>query len=306
MGSLFLDFELFIHRGIASTKPLLLAGFILSSPVHSANESGKKVPGTPAQNAQGLISLPPIPMMKTPTQESDADLDQDIAKKKALRESREKPREDIRQSNRVPKKLIEEALKEHAYLSYAEWSLVLPKIQTQGPRESYEADYLASHLQWIWFGHGEDPYTPHWIYGVRIASFSGSGRYDKIPGRFSFLYFGPAFGFGQIHRKFAEKDPVAKTAEEKARDSVVIMQRGWTLLGGLALQSRRGRSDATTPEPAKDLNTRALDLDGVGAWVEASYFFLFYGTLGLHTKLGMQIGEGKNFIWIGIGSSGWF
>ena len=301
MGSIYLAILMLLGAIICAESS------VFGSPVFSLDplRSGKKLPSLFAQNAQGPILLPPNPVLKKPILTTDEDLDRDIEKKKEVRKKRE-----ASVSQELPTlkdRLIAEAQKPRPYLFYCEWSLVAPHMLTTGPRKDYRADYIANHISWIWYGHG-DPFATHFLYGLRMAAFSGSGIYNQVPGRFGFLYLGPAVGWGGIHRTLPEIAPDAKTAAEKAKakDSVVLMQGGWTLLAGLSVQSRMGFTDATTPTPNEDLNTRSFAVDSAGGWIEASVFYLLYGAIGVHINAGAQQGAGKLFYWVGLGTSVWY
>ena len=107
----------------------------------------------------------------------------------------------------------------------------------------------------------------------------------------------------------AERVPqvVINSVREVKERSISYWETGWSLLAGIALQSRIGQIDPTSETPEDDLNTiKSFTLDGLGIWGEASYFFLFLGALGVNLNVGIQEGKGKHFAWVGVGISGWY
>ncbi|MBI2602868.1 MAG: hypothetical protein HYW48_07425 [Deltaproteobacteria bacterium] len=271
-----------------------------------AEEGGKEMPD---EREGSGIELPPAPERIIPPTPTRKDREQDLERLKKLHEKRwQDEKHSTGPTSPLAQQFTEEATKKRPQLFYIQTSLALPYVIASGQREKYTVE-PGIHLSFAWKGQ-KDIYTRHTYYGFRFASFSGSGVYDGTPGRYSFLYFGPSIGFGKVgkHTEVIEQESKkAVTAHEVKERSISYWETGWSLLAGIALQSRIGQIDPTSEAPGDDLNTtKTPKLDGIGLWGEASYFFVFLGALGVNLNIGVQEGKGKHFAWLGVGVSGWY
>lgn len=264
----------------------------------------------PPRGDKTHIELPGNPKPAPPPQrrlpEGEDFGESDLRRKKQLREQREKklqPPEPSR-SEQKEKALIAEEQKERPMHMFMEVSLVRPGIKVSGKRDHYSLD-LTNHFQFFMRGNKNEPANKaQFWWGIRLAPFSGSGVYEKIPGRFGFLYFGPMVGLGKF-------DTLRDTLGDSPRDgdaekNQLHVRHGWLVTSGIAAQSRIGDASRDEKKLSEDLNSKKFGLDGTGLWMEFRYISIHYGALGFNAFAGGQAGKEKYFYWGGLGVAGWY
>lgn len=210
--------------------------------------------------------------------------------------------------NYLDRHLAAAALDPHPMKFWLDVSLIQPIVITRGDRSNYTADVTSHVLGNFRINPDKPTNIPQLWTGFRLAPFAGSGTYKNSTGRYGFLYFGPMIGLGSFDLALAPSESPfeSKTAggSDKAAKPKVNVRTGWIVNGGLALQSRIGRLDATVEDPGDDFDTKKLAFDIPGLWAEARYFRLYYNALSFSGIAGAQAGKGKYFFWIGIGAGG--
>lgn len=264
--------------------------------------------------AGAAIELPPPPQPIYDLEKTDENADQDLNdKRQVYREEKVQKAEDAQTIEKkiFIQKLVKEATKPRNLNFGLQISLLYPHATVSSPRSDYLAE-ITSHF--LMFYRTEKKLSEdldiRWLLGFRMASFAGSGIEDGIPGRFGFTYVGPILGIGRIGPPSEEegaKDP-AVTSEELAGRVFFPVRQGWHVLTGISWLSRVGSHDPSVDDVVgKDFVTSTKPVrDGSGLWIEASYFRIYYGAIGVNLIAGIQMGEGKRFEWVGIGMTGWY
>jgi len=80
---------------------------------------------------------------------------------------------------------------------------------------------------------------------------------------------------------------------------------GWLLGAGIAGVSKSGRPTEDNPPADSDFASKGIAFDGAGLCVEGRYIKILYGALGYNLIVGVQTGRNKEFLYTGIGISGW-
>lgn len=261
-----------------------------------------------ATQAKSKIQLMPPPLVISPPEEDKNALDEDLINMKSQRKEREGERPGrIRQEViRQRQKLSELAKEDVDYRVGFQISLIWPHVLTRGIRKNFTTE-LSSHFTGFFLteSHYQVSRLQLWT-GLRIASFAGSAQVGETIGRYGFLYFGPMIGLGKIGpAEISSPRTEKRRAVEKKSESYPV-RTGWMLITGLSAQSRQGATDPTDDFTSQDLDTtRAVKFDKPGLWAEFIWLNLHYGRLGLHYLAGAQLGDGKTFIWAGVGMGGW-
>lgn len=194
------------------------------------------------------------------------------------------------------------------YNTMLQLSLILPTINTSGPRSEYTTE-LSSHLSFlkkIEFTRKKSTSSMWW--GLRFAPFSGTGIYENVAGRYSFFYFGPILGIGEVNARKANTNSRERKAAGviRAETSETLSRTAWFFTGGLAAVSGQAKVEATNQRVDQDMTTnRGAKLDGASFWFEYTYSNIRHDALGINYVSGIQLGRGKTFIWLGIGLAGW-
>ena len=249
----------------------------------------------PTKNST-IIDLPQTPNRPNNYQYSNDDFKKDLMELKRRRLKREKdanqPESPEKARNR---KLSEESRKPRPYEFFLQLSLVSTKVNVTAPRKDYQSD-LTSHIQALFRITEGKPNELHWWWGFRIAPFAGSGIYEETPGRFGFIYSGPSFGLGSIN-----------VSEQDTEKNPYRLKTGWLWTWGIAAQTRRAELDPSGEPPEKDINTSdGIEFDAPGVWTEFSIMTIHFGALAWNFVGGAQLGEGKTFMWFGVGAAGFY
>ncbi len=263
------------------------------------------------------ILLPPppvrIPPPESPTKKASEQMDEALKEKREVRKQREEaleppPKDPTTKRN---EKLLEETNKPRNLKMFIDCTLVYPRVLTKGNRKNYQVEPTA-HTHFYLRMLPDKPINEWQLwYGGRLASFTGSGIYEGVPGRFGFLYAGPLIAIGSVDL-FVKSDPnKPKRANvavgEEADDDVTFPSRdGWFFASGIAAQNRIGVPANPEREVSDDLNTKSVAFDSPGLWFEATYVRIYFGAVSFNISIGAQAGRGKTFLWGGLGAAGWY
>lgn len=252
--------------------------------------------------ADEIVLEPTIPKNDAPTK-SLLEADRELTRRLREKWNQKPPVKERSESDR----LIEEQRSVRDLRFMTQVNLVLPRLRTSGEREDYDIDFLTSHFSfYVRLGDGPLESGINYTYmGLRIAPFSGYGKYDSTLGRFGFTYIGPAFGFGILDKEVLDN---RKQLNAKAADGTtpVRLWSGFLVSFGVAGMSSLAARDPSSQEPNKDiLSSKGLRLDGTGLWAELSYLTIPWGAVGINYSLGVQLGEGKSIAYLSVGIGGW-
>lgn len=199
--------------------------------------------------------------------------------------------------------------KKGPYRFMTQTSIVLPTILAQGPRSNYTSE-LTTHISAVMRFSDKNPFSQHTWWGIRIAPYAGTGTYKETAGRYNFFNFGPMFGIGSINRSGLIEEKESKSKPKNRPNAVgknIPKTTAWFLMGGIAAHTRIVEVDPTDEVADKEMNTtNKPELDGPGIWAEFTYANIYFGSLGVHYMAGVQIGEEKVFLWLGVGAGGWY
>lgn len=252
------------------------------------------------------IFMPGTPKPAQPPRPNGDVFEENLDKKREKRQRRDRLTRPPRPSYAASrdKSLLEEAVTKRPLIFMAEVSFVGVSAQTSSGREGYTAD-PTSHFSLSW-RHAKDknPDRLALFYGLRLAPFNGTGFYHSIPGSYGFTYFGPMVGIGKIAPVPLDHGAGQRPGQDGFDLPVVS---GWLLSAGIAAQSRMGRADTVNPQDvAGEFDTKGVDFDVPGLWVETRYITLHWGAVGFNAVFGIQTGRGKQFLYGGLGIAGWY
>lgn len=258
-------------------------------------------------------------------------LDKSLQRMKKKREKREPKESRPGIFKKQTEKLKQAANIHRPYKFMLSTSFNIPWLTTSGDRKNYTIDPSFHILSLHRIQQTLNPDKFQFFLGSRTAAFSGSGTFESISGRYSFLYLGPVFAWGKFTRENINdektgsdksrhdmnktKDSQKENSKQTANDPVQqkeqkldwgIMDEFFAVCLGISAQARFSRNDAKGIEPSDDLNaTKSLVLDTPGLWLELRKSYIYYGSVGIDYTAGIQLGKGKTFVWMGIGVSGW-
>ncbi|MFK7823190.1 MAG: hypothetical protein AB8G05_03480 [Oligoflexales bacterium] len=208
--------------------------------------------------------------------------------------------------NKRNQQLVKDSEKKGPYQFMTQTSLVLPAILARGPRSNYTSELSAHISTFFRLSPDEEPFSQQYWWGIRIAPFAGTGNYQETAGRYNFFYFGPMIGIGSLSRSL-ETDQKENNGIVTRSNKNTPKTNGWFLMGGIAAHTRIVQVDPTDDIADKEMNTiKSAKLDGTGLWVEFTYANIYFGSLGAHYVAGVQLGEEKVFLWLGVGAGGWY
>lgn len=268
--------------------------------------------------AQSILFPPPPtpippPQAEEEPEKAEEEINTEMQKRRDTRKQKNEQELDskgqiITSEKKIEKALVEESKKPRNMEFMLGLSLILPKINTSSLRKKYSADPgISMHTLFRLSKEKPSSDSQMWL-GMRLMNISGTGIYKNKPARFGFTYFGPELALGKIELvENAERDRSAVTIKTEEEESSPLVRKGRFVRCGLALQSRISVQDPSTAEDVKgEFDNNAMSFDSPGLWAELSYFTLYYGAIGLHYEVGVQAGKGKNYIWLALGTSGWF
>lgn len=205
-------------------------------------------------------------------------------------------------SEKRDQKLDAESKKDRPMTMFMQSTLALTRASVSRGRKSYSMD--PSALFHLLFRMNSEKKTgnTHYLYGFRMAHIGGTGIYKETPGRFSFLYFGPMISIGKI--SLAPEADGAQTANPTSGSQ--NRHSGYLLSTGLSLQSRFVKTGDGEPEGSEDMNKKGIAFDAPGLWIEAQHISLHFGAIQWGPLLGLQIGKGKYFGYLGFSVGGWY
>ncbi len=246
----------------------------------------------------------------TPPPGSDADdleaqAEEDLRRKQKQRGEREQSLlpDEPPYSLQRQKNLMKEALIPHDRSLLIELAFHLTTAAVRNDRQRYVSDPTV-HFNLLYRHDAKnhsDKIGP-W-YGFRLAPFTGSGYHKKKFGSFGLTYFGPMIGVGKIGLM-----PTKETGAVRSSESVeakIPSASGWLIGAGFAAVAKAGKSTEETPPKDSDFTTRGATIDGAGFWIEGRYIKIVYGAVGYNLIVGLQMGRNKEFIYSGIGVTGW-
>ncbi len=225
------------------------------------------------------------------------------AARRKERESRHrKPR--VSWEKAVEEQLTQDALTPRDRLLLVELSLVAPFAITQGVKRGYSHN-PTTHFQALWRRGGPKADGKNGLfYGLRLAPFSGTGFYQKKPGSFGLIYFGPVVGWGSLDK--APEDQGNQITHASGLKPSRPTTSGYLFSAGLAALNRQGESGSTNPEDSNnDFGTKGFMFDPPGLWMEYRWLSVHYGGLAVNPFMGVQTGRDKVFVYFGLGTGGW-
>lgn len=176
---------------------------------------------------------------------------------------------------------------------------LIPSISVTGDREKYKVDPTTHFYSYYRFSEKLEEFN--FVYGLRVASFSGSGLYKSVPGQFGWLYTGPAMGIFYLTPKEFTPRGARTQAPEFTTNTIHFLHFG------IAAQTRRGSLFANDETVNDDLTTTVgVNYDSPGIWLEYQYQIIYFNGIGLGATIGSQLGNGKVMSWLGISTSGWY
>ena len=239
------------------------------------------------------------------SEDLESQAEEDLRRKKLQRGEREQsflPPEPAYSLQRK-KNLQKEALIPHDRSLMFELAFYLTTVAVRDDRKRYVSD-PSVHFN-LFYRHDAknrvDKIGP-W-FGFRMAPFSGSGYHNKKFGSYGLTYFGPMIGVGKIGL-MPTKEVGAVRSNENTETSIPSTS-GWLVGGGFAAVSNVGKTTDDNPASGSDFDTKGATFDGTGFWIEGRYIKILYGAFGYNLTLGVQTGRNKEFIYAGIGASGW-
>lgn len=259
----------------------------------------------PQERAVGQILLPSdvppvkvVPPNYVPKKEEGKEKESDYVKdrKQKIRDSMKPPKKsasEIRNEQLDAQKFDPIQGKFHLGINW-----LVPTIETSGAREDYRIDPTTSFFAYHNLSSLDKETV--WYWGLRVLGISGSGIYNKIPGQFGFLYFGPSFGVAFLPSKTKYANNRVKKSADTPRLGVQFIH------AGLSIQTRRAGEDNNPVISEDDMTTTdGVNFDGSGFWMEYQYQNIYYGKFGYGYVAGFQFGDGKTFYWLGVSTVGW-
>ena len=246
-----------------------------------------------------------------PPMESSDTLNADFKARREERKSKEQgktelPGERLKKKEEKSKnvKIVDEILADKPIVMQLAASLVVPSITTYGTqRKNYTAEPTAHvHLYLRPGGSKLNENIQLWT-GFRVAPFGGSATYKNVSGRYGFTYFGPMIGMGSLS---GAPRSISKELSESADGPGAFHRTGFFFMGGIAAQSREAGLDKGVNPPAGELNKKGVAYDAPGLWLEYSIVSMDYNALSYNYTVGVQTGEAKVFVYVGIGTGFWY
>lgn len=273
-----------------------LLGLLHAGPVQAQEDVP---PSTPIERLEPPKSVPP------PGMDEGESAQDDLLRKRQQRRDRDKSLEppEIPYGLQQRRKLLKEALIPKDRSLVFEVSVVAGTLVTHTGREGYTFDPTSHfNLFYRYDAKHKDGKTGPW-FGFRLAPFAGTGFEKKRPGTYGLTYFGPMIGVGKINPASTQEGTELRAAKEE--DVKIPSLNGWLLGAGLAAVSKNGRSNDEDPESTSDFASKGVAFDTPGLWIEGRYLKILYGAVGYNVIFGVQTGKDKEFIYSGIGFSGW-
>jgi hypothetical protein len=289
-------------RNFLAYLPILLA-------LYPAPEESLAAEENPAP-----ILLPEKPPVMKPPYEAQDEMLQDLRRKQKLTEPTATEKEDHQQQEEQKKEqlvdrtknreLVEESLKTPSPRFNLSATLAAPRITTTGnKRKNYTAEPTVI-VHWAVAPNEpkKESKFEFWT-GLRYAPFCGAASYKSTAGRYCYSYFGPMVGMGRLSE-------VPKSSDEKAQQSVESAQEfhrhGLFWLSGIAAVNRMSHLPEGVKSPGDDLSTsKSIAFDLPGIWSEISYVSMDYNAISSNYLLGVQVGNGKVYVYAGIGLALW-
>lgn len=289
----------FVEGLVLLTTCLSAGSFYLLAPAIIAEESPRSE----------SITLPPTPQPAPPPPASHpSSADQDDRRRHNTK-SQQSGRDSARDKQSITshdKQLADLARQPRPLKWHMNLSLTYPHAKTFGEwRQDYQVEPgISWHFSHRVSSAMTEGSTTTWL-GWRLANFNGNGQYRDRAGRFDFLYFGPMIGWGWFYgeQPASTIEPATSSPAEPRRQSV--WQNGICLWMGVAGVSQLGQQEPYYSDLEGDFATKSLGFDAPGIWLELQKSWLSYQSVSLDTKLGVQSGESKLFIYLGIGMGLW-
>ena len=259
--------------------------------------------GAPVAPSRMRVAPPPV--------DPDKEYQRTLDRKRARREKIEnKLNKHINETTPLEDQLLIESKKPRDYRLLLTISAAYAHISTGGPRKDYVVD-PATFFHFYWRHEKERKVSDIQMwYGMRVASFTGTGLYKGLAGRFGFLYFGPMVGIGKIdlaQNSLTQTDVEDKKKRKKLRKQFlqnVGDGNAWFLMTGLSAQTRLVDIDRGSEKPSSEFDNKSIGFDAPGLWAEFSYHWINYGALDYNVLFGIHMGTGKNIGYIGVGAGG--
>lgn len=244
---------------------------------------------------------PPTPARPPRSPDEPAEVLQKKRQNRKMRERESSP-PPLTPGQKARKSLYEEATTARPHAFFMEVSLVFCGVTTSGARNGYTCN-PTTHFDMAWRHDQARPLgdVSLW-YGLRVAPFSGTGFYEKVPGTYGLTYFGPMLGVGKI-----DPVPLDGAATAPGEEPEFPTADGWLFTTGIAAVSRIGRSDVPgDKDGTDDFKSQGVTFDGPGIWGEGRYVRIVYGALSTDLFVGAQTGRGKLIVYGGIGLGAWY
>lgn len=251
----------------------------------------------------------PKPLRVIPPAQDENVMEEDLENMKKRRQKRNKPKKSLFEwyERKKQESLKKESQKPRPYQFLTQINLVYPMIFVSPPRSSFTTEPSSHFSLFFRMFPGEAKEDLQFWWGFRLAAFSGTGYYKSTAGRYSYLYLGPMFGIGKLNLNSNQSEKDIDNKKKNGDNLKYIKKSGWFLMGGIAGQTRIAKTDPTDEFTDKDFDSiRWLELDGTGLWAEFTYSDIYFGALGLQYVAGLQLAEGKTFLWLGMGLGGWY
>lgn len=260
------------------------------------------------ENAPKVQILPPgSPAQVKPPVVTEEEADQILQEKKRLRredEERDAPPPPtpalVREQKLAAASQQDLPSRLHMSLTFA-----ATQIKTFGKkRQNYTSDPTALLHVYLRPGSSDQPAgtTRFWT-GFRLAPLTGTGVYENIPANYGFVYFGPMIGLGKISPAVASiSDDAAKNPTSRPAD---FETSGFFWMSGIAAQSRIGSPPPGGATPRDDINTKGVAFDAPGLWTEVTYTSIKYKLYSTNYMFGLQGGNAKLWVYLGMGFGFW-
>ncbi len=305
MGSFFLTGratqDIFVRMIFLSKILIFTCGTTLGAAPCLFAQGGSEQPTKIERLDQPKAAPPP----ESNSDELKAQAEEDLRRKQMQRGKREQsllPPEPLYSLQRQ-KNLMDDALIPRDRSLMFELAFHLTTVAARDDRRRYVSD-PAVHFN-LFYRHDAKNHADKigkW-FGFRMAPFTGSGYHKKKFGSYGLTYFGPMIGVGKIGLM-----PTKETGTTRSNESIapkIPSASGWLIGAGFAAVSKIGRSTEEDPPTDSDFSTKGATFDGSGFWVEGRYINILYGAVGYNLIVGVQTGRNKEFVYTGIGVTGW-
>lgn len=254
------------------------------------------------------IAPPGTPADIPPPTVSDDQVERDLNEKRRMRNDRNAEGQLAPPTPAVvqQQKLVEAALKPLPSRLHMSLTWAGTQIKTFGKkRQKYTSEPTGLIHAYIRPGGSDQPTdsTQLWT-GFRLAPFAGSGVYEGRAANYGFTYFGPMIGLGKISSPVQSVgDDTVKNPDKVADD---FHSSGFMWMSGIALQSRIGKTPEGAETPREDINTKGVAYDAPGIWTEISFVSVHYRLYSTNFLAGIQSGQSKAWIYLGMGFGFWY